>query len=87
MNLYVGNVSRDLSEDSLRTLFEEFGQVESARLIVDKNTSQPRGFGFVEMIDQKSALIAIQTLHDKEVGGRRLIVNEAKPKRSFPRGH
>ena len=83
MKLYVGNISRDLTEGGLRTIFEEFGSVESVNLIMDKQTKQPRGFGFVEMTEQKAALIAMQSLNDKDYGGRKLIVNEAKPKRSF----
>ena len=81
MNLYVGNVSYDLTESKLQELFEEYGSVDSARLIMDRESNRPRGFGFVEMSDRESGLAAIDGLNDKEIDGRRLVVNEAKPKR------
>lgn len=80
MNLYVGNISFKTTEDELRSLFEDFGEVKSARLMTDRETGRARGFGFVEMADQESGLNAIDALHNKEVGGRRLVVNEARPK-------
>jgi cold-inducible RNA-binding protein len=80
MNLYVGNLSYDLSEADLTRTFEEYGQVESVRLITDRDTGRPRGFGFVEMSDKKAGLDAIEGLNDKEIAGRRLVVNEARPK-------
>ena len=82
MNLYVGNLSYDLDESQLRQAFEEHGEVNSVRLIMDRETGRPRGFGFVEMADQSSALNAIDTLNGKELAGRRLVVNEARPKAS-----
>ncbi len=78
MNLYVGNLSYDLSEDQLVRAFEEFGSVESVRLITDRETGRPRGFGFVEMTDKSGGLNAIDGLNDKELSGRRLVVNEAR---------
>ncbi len=80
MNLYVGNLSYNISEDHLTRTFEEYGTVKSVRLVTDRETGRARGFGFVEMNDQKSGLSAIDGLNDKEVDGRRLVVNEAKPK-------
>ena len=80
MNLYVGNISFDTTEQRLRQVFEEFGTVTSARLITDRDTGRPRGFGFVEMSEQSEGLNAIDELNDKEVDGRRLVVNEARPK-------
>jgi len=80
MNLYVGNLSYDLSEAQLREAFEDFGEVSSVRLITDRETGRPRGFGFVEMPDQSSALNAIDSLNGQELAGRRLVVNEARPK-------
>ncbi len=82
MNLYVGNLSYSLTEEKLRQIFEEFGAVKSARLITDRETGRPRGFGFVEMEERDSGLAAIDSLHEKEIDGRRVVVNEAKPKRS-----
>ena len=80
MNLYVGNISFDTTEQRLRQVFEEYGTVTSARLITDRDTGRPRGFGFVEMAEQSEGLNAIDELNDKEVDGRRLVVNEARPK-------
>jgi RNA recognition motif-containing protein len=80
MNLYVGNVSFDTTEQRLRQVFEEFGTVTSARLITDRDTGRPRGFGFVEMAEKSEGLNAIEQLNDKEIDGRRLVVNEARPK-------
>lgn len=82
MNLYVGNLSYDITEDQLRREFEAFGPVASVRLIMDRDTGRPRGFGFVEMEDQNSGLKAIDGLNDKELDDRRLVVNEARPKAS-----
>jgi RNA recognition motif-containing protein len=81
MNIYVGNLSRDLSDDELRQEFAAFGEVESASIIKDKFTGQSRGFGFVEMPVQEAAETAIKELNGKEVKGRTLIVNEARPRR------
>jgi len=81
MNLYVGNLSYDLTEARLREIFEEYGDVNSARLITDRDTGRPRGFGFVEMSDKASGQAAIDNLHEQEVEGRRIVVNEARPKR------
>ena len=80
MNLYVGNISFDTTEQRLRQVFEEFGTVTSARLITDRDTGRPRGFGFVEMAEQSEGLDAIEQLNDKEIDGRLLVVNEARPK-------
>lgn len=81
MNLYVGNLSYDMTESDLTTTFEEFGTVDSARLITDRDTGRPRGFGFVEMSDKQAGERAIEGLNEKEVSGRRLVVNEARPRR------
>lgn len=82
MNLYVGNLSYDLSESDLNRTFSEYGTVESVRLITDRDTGRPRGFGFVEMSDKAGGRDAIEGLNEKEIGGRRLVVNEARPKAS-----
>jgi RNA recognition motif-containing protein len=80
MNIYVGNLSYESTEDSLRTEFEAFGQVASVNLITDRVTGRSRGFGFVEMPIKTEAIAAIQGLNDKEIDGRRLKVNEARPR-------
>ena len=80
MNIYVGNLSWDSTEDSLRTAFTKYGDVSSANIIVDKYTGRSRGFGFVEMPDSDSANSAINALNGKELDGRTLTVNEAKPR-------
>jgi RNA recognition motif-containing protein len=80
MNIYVGNLSFDASEESIRQLFEPFGQVSSITIIKDKYSGQSRGFGFVEMPDRTQAQAAIEGLNGKEVLGRQLSVNEARPR-------
>jgi len=80
MNIYVGNIPYRLSEDELRQLFEEFGTVESVKIITDKFTGRSKGFGFIEMPSEEEAVKAIEELNDKEVGGRNLRVNKAKPR-------
>ncbi|MCA9780139.1 MAG: RNA-binding protein [Candidatus Eremiobacteraeota bacterium] len=82
MNLYVGNLSYKLTENELREAFEDFGSVVSVRMINDRETGRPRGFGFVEMADRDEAQNAIDSLNGQEVGGRKLVVNEARPKAS-----
>ncbi len=79
MKIYVGNMPFSMSEDQLRDLFAEFGEVESANVITDRETGRPRGFAFVEMPDE-AAQTAINELHEKEVEGRRLNVNQARPR-------
>lgn len=80
MNLYVGNLSYNLTEDQLTRTFEEYGTVKSVRLITDRETGRARGFGFVEMSNQSGGLSAIDGLNNKEIDGRRLVVNEAQAK-------
>ena len=85
MNIFVGNLSHDVTEDDFRELFVSFGEVESANIIMDRY-SQPRGFGFVEMPNGDEAERAIQELNGKEVMERELTVNEARPRRERSRG-
>ena len=80
MNIYVGNLSYDVSEENLRQAFGAFGQVSSAAIVKDKYSGQPRGFGFVEMPDQAEAQEAIKSLNGKELLGRQMSVNEARPR-------
>lgn len=79
MNIYVGNLSWDVSDDELRKLFEEFGTVTSASVIQEKYTHRSRGFGFVEMPDDAQAQAAINGLNGKEFKGRPLKVTQARP--------
>lgn len=84
MNIYVGNLPWSVKDDELRQLFTEFGDVSSANVIMDKFSGRSRGFGFVEMPDASAAENAIKALNEKEVGGRNLRVNEAKPREERP---
>ena len=80
INIYVGNLSFDSSENDLRGLFETYGAVGSAKIIIDQFSNRSRGFGFVEMENREEGLKAIQSLDAKDFGGRSLKVNEARPK-------
>ena len=80
MKLYVGNLSYDTSEDRLRELFSEHGDVASASLVMDRDTGRPRGFGFVEFNDDAQAKAAMEALNGKSIDGRDLTVNEARPR-------
>jgi len=87
MNLYVGNISRDVTEDDLRQAFQAFGTVESVSMIKDKFSGIPKGFAFVEMPVKEQADAAIAGLKGKELKGRSLDVNEARPREERrPRG-
>ena len=81
MNLYVGNLSYDMSEENLRTEFAEYGEVQSAKIITDKFTGRSRGFGFVEMNSDDEGKKAMEALAGKDCEGRQLVVNEARPRR------
>ena len=80
MNIYVGNLAKDVTEDVLRGLFEAFGQVTSVTILKDRFTNEPRGFAFVEMPDEEQAKAAINGLNKKQVNGQYLSVNEARPR-------
>ncbi|MEW6014831.1 MAG: RNA-binding protein [Candidatus Zixiibacteriota bacterium] len=80
MNIYVGNLSTDATEDDLRQAFEGFGQVTSVNIIKDKFSGESRGFGFVEMSSKEEALAAISGLNGKQLRDRSLNVNEARPR-------
>ena len=80
IKIYVGNLSFDSTEADLKGLFATYGEVVSAKIIVDQFTGKSRGFGFIEMSDREEGLKAIQALDSKDLGGRSLKVNEAKPK-------
>jgi RNA recognition motif-containing protein len=78
MNIYVGNLSWGMSDQDLENLFAEHGSVPSAKIITDRMTNRSRGFGFVEMSDGAEAAIA--ALNDSEIEGRKLVVNESRPR-------
>jgi RNA recognition motif-containing protein len=78
--LYVGNLSYEITDSDLQNLFGPFGTVQSAQVIMDRDTGRSKGFGFVEMNSADEAQAAINGLHEKENNGRRLTVNEAKPR-------
>ena len=80
MNIYVGNLSNDATDETIREAFESFGQVASARIIKDKYSGQSRGFGFVEMTEQAQAQTAIRSLNGKNILGKEVSVSEARPR-------
>ena len=80
MNIYVGNLSYQASEEELRSAFEQFGEVSSASIINDRDTGQSKGFGFVEMPTQSEGEEAIKQLNGSELGDRNIKVNEARPR-------
>jgi RNA recognition motif-containing protein len=85
MNIYVGNLSYDVTETELKNLFAEFGEVTSAKIIEDRDTGRPKGFAFVEMANQAEGEAAITALNEKELKGREIKVNQARPREDRPR--
>jgi len=87
MNIYVGNLNWNMTSDDLQNLFTPYGEVTSAKIVTDKfNNDRSKGFGFVEMSDDEAARTAISALHDKEVLGRKIVVNESTPRPEGERG-
>jgi RNA recognition motif-containing protein len=86
MNIYVGNLSRDVKEEELREAFEAFGQVASASIITDRFSGESRGFGFVEMPSKSEAEAAVAGLNGKDLKGRTLNVSEARPRNDRRQG-
>ena len=84
MNIFVGNLAFNATDHDLRQLFEPYGVVDTVSIITDRDTGRSRGFGFVEMPDSAAAKAAIQGLNGKELAGRALNVNEAKPREPRP---
>ena len=84
MNIYVGNLSYDCSENDLRDAFAAFGEVDQARVITDRDSGRSKGFGFVEMPNASEAQAAIDALNGKELMGRTAKVNEARPREDRP---
>jgi RNA recognition motif-containing protein len=85
-SIYVGNLSHSASEDDLREAFAQYGKVSTVNIVKERGTDSPRGFAFVEMVDGKEAASAIRELNLREIGGRSITVNEARPKSDRPRG-
>jgi len=86
VNIYVGNLPYSTTEADLRQAFEAHGTVESVNIIQDRETGRSKGFGFVVMPDNAAGQAAINTLNDKDMGGRKIKVNEARPRTDAPRG-
>jgi RNA recognition motif-containing protein len=86
MNIFCGSLPFSLEEAELKELFEEYGEVTSARIITDKFSGRSKGFGFVEMPDDEAAQKAISELHEAEVDGRSIVVNKAEERKERPRG-
>ena len=84
MNIYVANIPWKASEDQLKQLFAEYGEVNSAKIIMDKVTQRSRGFGFIEMADDSAARNAINSLNGADFLGKNLVVNEARPREDRP---
>jgi len=80
VNIYIGNLSFDTTEDQLRQAFQAFGEVSTVNIISDKHSGEPRGFAFVEMSAKSEAIAAISGLNNQELNGRAMNVNEAKPR-------
>lgn len=86
MRIYVGNLPYSVTDDDLRTLFSEFGELAAAEVIKDKFSGQSKGFGFVDMPSNSAADAAIKALNESDMKGRKLTVNEARPRAERPRG-
>ena len=84
MNIYVGNLQYSLTGDDLREIFEEYGKVDSAKVITDKETGRSKGFGFIEMEDENEAKTAVDELNQAEINGRVVKVNIARERTSKP---
>ncbi len=86
LNLYVGNLPYSVTDQELNEIFSEIGEVQSARVMNDRETGRSRGFGFVEMANEDDGREAIEKLNGADMGGRALVVNEARPREERPRG-
>ncbi|EGV32449.1 MULTISPECIES: RNA recognition motif domain-containing protein [Thiorhodococcus] len=86
MRIYVGNLPYSVTDDDLRTIFSEFGELAAAEVIKDKFSGQSKGFGFVDMPSNSDADAAIKALNESDMKGRKLTVNEARPRAERPRG-
>ena len=80
MNIYVGNLSWQMTDDDLNNLFAQYGTVSSAKILKEKNTGRSKGFGFVEMADDEAGRTAISQLNESDIMGRKIVVNESQPR-------
>ena len=85
MNIFVGSLSYDVTENELKELFETCGEVTSAKIITDRDTGRSKGFGFVEMTNKADGQEAVDTMNGKDVSGRTIVVNEARPREERPK--
>ena len=85
MNIYVGNLPYSTTPDELQELFSAYGEFAAARIVNDRETGRPKGFGFVEMPNDNEANAAIEALNGNDIGGRKAVVNEARPREARPR--
>jgi cold-inducible RNA-binding protein len=81
MTIYVGNISYSMKEQDLANVFQDFGPVESVKIIIDKQSGRSKGYGFVEMANEQDGDAAVEALNGKEIGGRSIKVNPAHPKK------
>lgn len=86
MNIFVAKLNFDTQEDTLRAAFEQFGEVDSVKIIMDKFTGRSKGYGFVEMDDEDAGMSAIEQLNDSELDGRTIVVKKAEPREKRPGG-
>ena len=84
MNIYVGNLPYSTTPDDLQAVFSAYGEVAAARIVNDRETGRPKGFGFVEMPNENEAKAAIEALNGNDIGGRKAVVNEARPREARP---
>lgn len=80
MNIYVGNLPYAVDNEGLKEIFASFGEVAAARIVIERETNRSKGFGFVEMPNKEEAEKAIEAMNGQEVGGRKVVVNEARPR-------
>ena len=84
MNIYVGNLPYSIDRDQLREIFAQYGEVRAARIVIERETGKSKGYGFVDMDNNEEANAAIAALNGKEIGGRKAVVNEARPREDRP---
>lgn len=84
MNIYVGNLPYNVDRDELRELFSSYGEVSASRIVNDRESGRSKGFGFVEMPNADEANAAINALNGQEIGGRKVVINEARPREERP---
>ena len=86
MNIYVGNLPYSIDRDQLREIFAQFGEVRAARVVIDRESGKSKGYGFVDMDNDAEANEAIAKLNGTEIGGRKAVINEARPREDRPAG-